>query len=144
MRKALAAARLTPADIDYVNAHGTATAVADVVEAASLREVFGRDADRVPISCTKAQLGHMMGATAGVELATSLLVLQNGLIPACRNLDDPDPQCQLNFVRGEPLKTPVTFALKNSFAFGGTNSSIILRRLEATGSAAPRIASRRR
>jgi|SRR5215468_7287887 len=130
IQKALAAAQVSPADIDYVNAHGTATIVADPVEAASLREAFGPHADRVPVSTTKAQLGHLMGATAGVELLTMILALRQGVIPPCRNLDDLDPSCALNFVRGDPLKTPITFALKNSFAFGGANSVVILRRWE--------------
>ncbi|HEY6168331.1 MAG TPA: beta-ketoacyl-[acyl-carrier-protein] synthase family protein [Verrucomicrobiae bacterium] len=129
VRKALAAADLAPTDIDYVNAHGTATELADIAEAASLREVFGAHADKVPVTNTKAQLGHLMGATAGVELVTTLLVMQHGLIPPCRNLDEPDPRCALNFVRGEPLKADVRHALKNSFAFGGINSAIILRKM---------------
>jgi len=132
VHKALAQAGLTPKDFDYVNAHGTGTDIADVVEAATLREVFGAHADRVPVTNTKAQLGHLMGATAGVELATTLQILKQGLIPPCRNLDDPDPRCSLRFVRGEPLKTEINFALKNSFAFGGTNSAIILRRFTDT------------
>jgi len=128
VRKALAAAGLKPEDISYVNAHGTATELSDVVESASLREVFGEHTDRLPVSNTKAQLGHLMGATAGVELVTTLLVMKHGLIPPCRNLDEPDPRCRLNFVRHEPLRMPVTHALKNSFAFGGTNCAIVLKR----------------
>jgi 3-oxoacyl-(acyl-carrier-protein) synthase len=127
VRKALEAAGLAPADIGYVNAHGTATEIADLVEAQTMREVFGADADRVPVSNTKAQLGHLMGATAGVELVTTIQVLRHGLIPPNRNLENPDPRCPLMFVRNEPLKAPVSVALKNSFAFGGTNSAIILR-----------------
>jgi 3-oxoacyl-(acyl-carrier-protein) synthase len=132
MHKALAAAGLTPAEIDYVNAHGTGTDIADVVEAAALREVFGADTDRVPVSNTKGQLGHLMGATAGVELVTTLLILKHGVIPPCRNLDDPDPRCPLRFVRDEPLQAEINCALKNSFAFGGTNSAVILRKIEAS------------
>jgi 3-oxoacyl-(acyl-carrier-protein) synthase len=128
VRKALASAGLAPTDIDYVNAHGVGTDIADVVEAATLREVFGAHTDKLPVSNTKAQLGHLMGATSGVELATTLLVLQHGVIPASRNLDEPDPRCPLNFVRGEPLKGNFTHALKNSFAFGGTNCAILLKR----------------
>ena len=128
--KALASAGLSPADVDCVNAHGTATVVADRVEAASLRLVFGAHADRVPVSTTKAQLGHLMGATAGVELVTAILSLQQGLIPPCRNLDAPDPRCDLNFVRDAPLEASLTHVLKNSFAFGGTNSVIVLRRAD--------------
>jgi 3-oxoacyl-[acyl-carrier-protein] synthase II len=130
VRKALAAAGVSPRDIDYVNAHGTATDIADVVEAQTLREVFASHTDQLPVSNTKAQLGHLMGATAGVELVTTIQALRRGEIPACGNLDDPDPRCPLHFVRGEPLKKPVRIALKNSFAFGGTNSAIVLRRFE--------------
>jgi 3-oxoacyl-[acyl-carrier-protein] synthase II len=126
---ALNSAGITAADVDYVNAHGTGTEIADVVEAASLREVFGSHADKVPVSNTKAQLGHLMGATAGVELVTTILAMERGLIPACQNLDNPDPRCPLNFVRSKPLKASIEYALKNSFAFGGTNSVIVLKRI---------------
>lgn len=128
VRAALAMAGVTPAEVDYVNAHGTATEIADIVESSTIREVFGPDADRVPVSNTKAQLGHLMGATAGVELATTLLALRHQVLPPCRNLEEPDPRCPLNFVRGEPQPAQLNVALKNSFAFGGTNCVIVLRR----------------
>jgi len=126
VRKALAMAGITSSQLDYVNAHGTATDIADVVEAATLREVLGAEADRIPVSNTKAQLGHLMGATAGVEIAVTLLAMQHGLIPPCRNLDHPDPRCPLAFVRGAPLPAMIRFALKNTFAFGGTNCAVVL------------------
>jgi 3-oxoacyl-[acyl-carrier-protein] synthase II len=128
IRHALSHAGITPEQIDYVNAHGTATVPADKVEAASLIEALGDAGRAVPVSNTKAQLGHLMGATAGVELVTTLLAMQKGEIPPCRNLDHPDPECPLNFVRHEALKREVRVALKNSFAFGGTNSALILKR----------------
>jgi 3-oxoacyl-(acyl-carrier-protein) synthase len=126
VRKALEMARVTPAQLEYVNAHGTATEIADAVEATTLREVLGPDVERIPVSNTKAQLGHLMGATAGVELAVTVLAMRNGVLPPCRNLEHPDPRCPLNFVRGEPLRQPVRVALKNSFAFGGTNCAVVL------------------
>ena len=128
MHVALESAGLEPADIDYVNAHGTATELADVVEAASVGRVLGARAESVPVSNTKAQLGHLMGATAGVELAATILAMRAGVIPPCRNLDDPDPRCPLSFVRDRPLETSIRHAMKNSFAFGGTNSVVILKR----------------
>ncbi len=128
LRAALASARIDAAEIDYVNAHGTATQLADVVEAESLRLALGVRGETVPVSNTKAQLGHLMGATAGVELVATVLAMRHGLIPPCRNLDDPDPRCPLNFVRKAPLERRVGYALKNSFAFGGTNSVVILKR----------------
>lgn len=128
IQAALQGAGIAPEQIDYVNAHGTATVPADKVEAASLLEALGPTGRTVPVSNTKAQLGHLMGATAGVELVTTILAMQNGEVPPCRNLDDPDPECPLNFVRNEPLKQNVQIALKNSFAFGGTNCALVLKR----------------
>ncbi len=125
---ALRWAGLAPEALDYVSAHGTATELADVVEAAALRAALGDHATRVPVSNTKAQLGHLMGATAGVELVATVLALRHGVLPPCQNLDDPDPRCPLNFVRGEPLAAPVRVALKNTFAFGGTSCAVVLGR----------------
>ena len=128
MQVALESAGLAIDDIGYVNAHGTATEIADLVEAESLTSLFGDQVQRVRVSNTKAQLGHLMGATAGVELVATILALQAGTLPPCRNLDDPDPRCGLNFVAGEPEQVPVEHALKNSFAFGGTNSVVVVSR----------------
>ena len=93
-----------------------------------MRAAFGEAVDSIPVTNTKAQLGHLMGATAGVELVTTLLILRHGLIPPCQNLDEPDPRCPLRFVRGEALEARPEYVLKNSFAFGGTNCAIVLRR----------------
>lgn len=128
VRKALEMADVSPSHLDYINAHGTATEIADKVEAATLGEVLGTEMERIPVSNTKAQLGHLMGATAGVELAVTVLAMQQGMLPPCRNLDHPDPQCPLSFVRGEPRQTRTRIALKNSFAFGGTNCAVVLGR----------------
>lgn len=128
IQRALAMAGIGPEQVGYINAHGTGTDIADVVEAATLRAALGEAVDRIPVTNTKAQLGHLMGATAGVETVTSLLVLQHGLIPASQNLDEPDPRCPLRFVRGEPLAAHPEYVLKNSFAFGGTNCALVLRR----------------
>jgi len=128
LEAALASAGIEPQDVDYVNAHGTGTEIADVVEATSLQRVFG-PAERAPlVSNTKAQLGHLMGATAGVELVATVLALRDQVVPPCRNLDEPDPRCALNFVRNEPRPAELDLVLKQSFAFGGTNSVVILRR----------------
>jgi 3-oxoacyl-[acyl-carrier-protein] synthase II len=128
IRAALSWAGIGPEALDYVGAHGAATEQADIVEAAALREALGAHGGRVPVSTTKAQLGHSMGATSGVELAVTILALRDGLLPPCRNLEDPDPRCPLNFVRGEPLVVPARVALKNTFAFGGTSCAVILGR----------------
>ncbi|MFM8357813.1 MAG: beta-ketoacyl-[acyl-carrier-protein] synthase family protein [Verrucomicrobiota bacterium] len=128
IRRALAGAGVGPEAVGYINAHGTATELADLAEAQALGTVLGERAGSLPLSNNKAQLGHLMGATAGVELASTVLALERGCFPPCRNLDDPDPRCPLGFIRGEPLHAPVEYALKNSFAFGGTNAAILLRR----------------
>ena len=132
MHAALQSAGMTADEIDAVNAHGTATELADVVEAASLTKVLGARALAVPVTTSKAQLGHLMGATAGVELVTSILALNHGLLPPCRNLDAPDPRCTLDFVREVPRAAALRVILKNTFAFGGTNSAVILRRTSPT------------
>ena len=124
MQAALDSAGLAKQDIGYVNAHGTATEIADVVEAESLTNFFGASLRGVRVSNTKAQLGHMMWATAGVELVVTVMALKNGVLPPCRNLENPDPRCALDFVRDDPLPVDVNHALKNSFAFGGTNSVV--------------------
>lgn len=129
LRAALSSASLRPEQIDYVNAHGTATDLADVVEAESLGLSLGDHARAVPVSSTKGQLGHLMGATAGVELVATIQALRQGLIPPCQNLDDPDPRCPLNFVRRAPREAELRYALKCTFAFGGTNSAVILKRV---------------
>ena len=128
IRSALGQAGVGPESLDYVSAHGTATELGDIAEAAALREALGEHGGRVPVSNTKAQLGHLMGATAGVELATTVLALHHRLLPACQNLDEPDPRCPLNFVRGVPLAVSARLALKNTFAFGGTSCAVILAR----------------
>ena len=127
LRQAFASTGVAPEEIDYLNAHGTATEIGDVVEAATIREVFGAHADHLPVSSTKAQLGHLLGATSGVELVVTLLAMRHGLIPAGRNLDHPDPRCALNLVRDQPLAKEIRVAMKNAFAFGGTNCSMIVR-----------------
>ncbi len=128
LEKALKDAGVQPGQIDYVNAHGTSTQLADLAEAASLHAALGSHGREVPVSNTKAQLGHLMGATAGVELVATIQTIRHGVIPPNRNLDDPDPACPLYRVRDTPLPTPIRYALKNSFAFGGTNSVVILKR----------------
>lgn len=126
---ALASAGIGPHEIDYVNAHGTSTVPADVAESRAFRLALGDEvADRVPVSNTKAQLGHLMGATAGVELVAAIQAMRTGRIPFCRNLDDPDPECRLAFVREAPREADVRIAVKSSFAFGGHNCVVVLRR----------------
>ncbi|MFC1411619.1 beta-ketoacyl synthase [Streptacidiphilus sp. N1-12] len=123
MRSALASAGLAPADIGYVNAHGTGTKLGDAAEAAALHTVFGTD--QPAVSSTKGSTGHLLGAAGAVEAAVSVLAVARGVLPPTVNLDDPDPSCPLDHIRGAARTTPIRAALSNSFAFGGHNISLV-------------------
>jgi 3-oxoacyl-[acyl-carrier-protein] synthase II len=109
--------------VDYINAHGTSTKIGDLAETKAIRSVFG---ERCPaVSSIKAVTGHMLGASGAVEAAASALAVGRGLLPPTRNLDDPDPECDLDHVRGEARSGQIRVALSNSFAFGGHNVSLL-------------------
>ncbi|HEX4060226.1 MAG TPA: beta-ketoacyl-[acyl-carrier-protein] synthase family protein [Streptosporangiaceae bacterium] len=124
MRQALDRAGLAPGDVAYINAHGTSTPLGDVAESRAIRSVFG-DQDQPAVSSIKSVTGHMLGASGAVEAAASVLAVSRGLLPPTHNLDDPDPECDLNHVLGEPRAGRVPVALSNSFAFGGHNISLL-------------------
>lgn len=123
MRSALASAGLDPSDVGYVNAHGTGTKLGDTAESAALRSVFG--GHQPAVSSTKGSTGHLLGAAGAVEAVVTALAVARGLLPPTVNLDDPDPACALDHVRGSGRTTPLRAALSNSFAFGGHNISLI-------------------
>ena len=127
MRAALADAGLAPDAIGYINAHGTATMQGDVIETRSVREVFGAQADRVPMSSTKSIHGHWLGASGAIELTAAILALGEGLLAPTINLDVPDPACDLDYVPNH-ARTGVALdaVMSNSFAFGGSNASLVL------------------
>jgi len=133
VKAALASAGIGPGDLDHINAHGTATQPAAISECRALHLALGEAADRIPVTSNKGQLGHLMGATAGVELVATIQTLRKGRIPFNKNLEDPDPECNLNFVREAPAEADVRIAMKNSFAFGGNNCVVILKRVESHG-----------
>jgi 3-oxoacyl-[acyl-carrier-protein] synthase II len=126
MRLAVADAGLTPSDVGYVNAHGTGTPLGDPAEAAAVRAVFG--ADTPAVSSIKGLTGHLLGASGVVEAAATALSVGRGVLPPTHNLDDPDPACDLDHVRGAPRTVDVGHALTNSFAFGGHNVSLLIGR----------------
>jgi 3-oxoacyl-[acyl-carrier-protein] synthase II len=126
MRAALADAGLTPADIDHINAHGTSTPYNDRVETAAIKAVFGVEAKRIPVTSTKSQTGHLLGAAGAVEAAACALVVANGVVPATINLTDPDPDCDLDYVPDGPRQIEVRHALSNSFGFGGQNACLVV------------------
>ncbi|MEZ0093517.1 beta-ketoacyl synthase [Streptacidiphilus sp. EB129] len=123
MLAALASAGLAPADVDYVNAHGTSTKLGDVAEAAALRQVFGEQGPAV--SSTKGATGHLLGAAGAVEAVACVLAVARGAVPPTVNLEQPDPACALDHVRGSARLLTVRAALSNSFAFGGHNVSLL-------------------
>jgi 3-oxoacyl-[acyl-carrier-protein] synthase II len=128
MRRALADAGIGPADVGYVNAHGTGTKLGDAAEAAGIRRVFAAapGPDGPPVSSVKGVTGHMLGASGAVEVAVSAAVLGRGLLPPTYNLDHPDPACELNHIVKEPRADRVDRVLTNSFGFGGHNVSLVL------------------
>lgn len=129
MREALSEAGLRPSEIDFINAHASATTVGDKIEAAAIRAVFGEYASTVPISGTKGMHGHALGASGAFEIAIACLSLKNEFLPHTVNLLDPDPDYGLNFILHEGRRQRVNTILSNSFGFGGINASLILGRV---------------
>ena len=127
MRSALADAGATPADVDYINAHGTSTYMNDKSESAAIHAVFGSRVQEVSVSSTKSSMGHLIAAAGAVELVICALAIEHGEMPINANLNNPDPDCDLNFVVGAPRKQRVRMTLSNSFGFGGSNSCVVLR-----------------
>ena len=126
MRQALAESGRAPQDIGYINAHGTATLVGDVVECEAIRSVFGAEADRIPVSSTKSMHGHLLGGAGALEMAATLLPLREGLVPPTAHLEDVDPACAVRHVPGTAQRGEIPRAvMSNSFAFGGSNVVLI-------------------
>ncbi|MEO5861136.1 MAG: beta-ketoacyl-[acyl-carrier-protein] synthase family protein, partial [Burkholderiales bacterium] len=127
---ALDEAALSPADIGYINAHGTATLVGDVVETNAIKAAFGESARRVPVSSTKALHGHLMGATGVVEFLAALMAMRESVIPPTANLHKPDPDCDLDYVPNiARSNVSINAVMSNSFAFGGNNAVLIAKRI---------------
>lgn len=129
MSAALRDAQLNPADVDYINAHGTSTPLGDKAETTAVKRVFEDHAYKVNVSSTKSQLGHLLGASGGVELVLSLLALRDQMAPPTINLHKPDPACDLNYTPNQPQPRPIRAVMSNSFGFGGHNASIIAAQL---------------
>jgi 3-oxoacyl-[acyl-carrier-protein] synthase II len=130
MERALADGGLTPADVDYVNAHGTSTPFNDPIESRAIRRVFGEHADRIAVSSTKSMTGHALGAAGGLEAVFTVLTLREGRIPPTINLETPDEGCDLDYVPHQSRAASVRAALSNSFGFGGTNAALLFARLD--------------
>jgi 3-oxoacyl-[acyl-carrier-protein] synthase II len=125
MQAALRSAKITPSDIDYINAHGTSTPVGDGIELGAVKSVFGEDAYKVSMSSTKSAIGHLLGAAGSVEAIFAILALRDGVVPPTLNLDNPSPSCDIDLVPKQARERKVDYVLSNSFGFGGTNASLI-------------------
>ena len=128
MKMALRKAEIAPTEVDYINAHGTATELNDRVETKAIKTVFGDYAYKVPISSTKSMTGHMIGAAGAIEAAICVLTIQNGIIPPTINYANPDPDCDLDYVPNVARRANVKTTLSNTFGFGGHNSCLIIRK----------------
>ncbi len=129
MAAALKDADIAPDRVDYINAHGTSTKYGDEIETKAIKKVFGDHAYKLSVSSTKSMTGHLLGAAGGVESIISVLAINRGVIPPTTNLDNPDPECDLDYVPFKPKTANVDCALSNSFGFGGTNACLLFRKL---------------
>lgn len=125
MVAALKDAKLDPSVIDYINAHGTSTPLGDLAETRAMKSVFGSHAHNLLVSSTKSQLGHLLGASGGVEAVVCALAMQRGVLPPTINLDNPDPECDLDYIPHNPREAGIRYCMSNSFGFGGHNASLI-------------------
>jgi 3-oxoacyl-[acyl-carrier-protein] synthase II len=128
MKMAVADAEVKPQDVVYINAHGTSTPLNDKAETHAIKRLFGEHARKLAISSTKSMTGHMLGATGGAEAAFTALAIANSFIPPTINYENPDPDCDLNYVPNQGVGREIPFALSNSFGFGGTNASLLLKK----------------
>jgi len=131
MRRCLEDAGVGADEVDYINAHGTSTYYNDLQETKAIKEVFGGHARRLKVSSTKSMIGHLLGGAGGVEAVVSVLTIQRGVITPTINYENPDPECDLDYVPNQAIEAEVHTVLSNSFGFGGTNASLLFRRYEA-------------
>ena len=131
MAMAVRKAGVAPSDLDYINAHGTSTPYNDRLETLAIRNCFGEHAETLAISSTKSMTGHLLGGAGGLEAGITALAVHHQVAPPTINLDDPDPECDLDYVPHQSRQMPIRYALSNSFGFGGTNAALLFKRFEA-------------
>jgi 3-oxoacyl-[acyl-carrier-protein] synthase II len=130
MRNAMRDAGINPEDVDYVNAHGTSTPLGDKAETVAIKLAFGDCTDSLAVSSTKSMTGHLLGAAGAVEAIFSVLAIRDGVAPPTTNYENPDPECDLDYVPNVAREMPIRIALSNSFGFGGTNGTLVFRALD--------------
>jgi 3-oxoacyl-[acyl-carrier-protein] synthase II len=131
MELAIKDAGIAKSDVGYINAHGTST-MADAIETGAIKQVFGEQAKRIPVSSTKSMTGHLLGAAGGIEAVFSILAIHRNLLPPTINLDNPDPACDLDYIPGKARPVSVNVALSNSFGFGGVNACLLFKRIASS------------
>ena len=131
MTMAVSMAGIKPSDVDYINAHGTSTQLNDKFESMAIQAAFGEHASSLVISSTKSMTGHLLGASGGVELITSVMAVKENIIPPTINYEDPDPECPLNYAPNQAIRKRVRYALSNNFGFGGHNASLLVAKYES-------------
>jgi len=129
MDRALKDAGIRPEDVQYINAHGTSTKQGDELETSAIKKVFGEHARRLAVSSTKSMTGHLLGASGGVEAIITILAMKNSIAPPTINLENPDPECDLNYVPNTARHMDINCAISNSFGFGGTNACLVFRKI---------------
>ncbi len=128
MQAAVDDAGISLQDVDYINAHGTSTPLGDLAETKAVKTVFGEHAYKLSVSSTKSMTGHLLGAAGGIEAIASILAIRDHIMPPTINLDDPDPECDLDYVPNQPKTKDLTYTMSNSFGFGGHNASLIFKK----------------
>jgi len=130
MRMAVKKAGIRPDQVDYINAHGTSTPYNDKLETLAIKTLFGDHARTLAISSTKSMTGHLLGGAGGLEAGISALAVHHQIAPPTINLDQPDPECDLDYVPCKSRPMPITYALSNSFGFGGTNAALLFKKFD--------------
>jgi 3-oxoacyl-[acyl-carrier-protein] synthase II len=128
MKLAIEDAKISPDKIDYINAHGTSTPIGDIIETQAIKTVFGDHAYKLAVSSTKSMTGHLLGAAGALEAMFSIQAMNENIAPPTINLDNPSPECDLNYVPNEAQSKNINYALSNSFGFGGTNGTLIFKK----------------
>lgn len=128
MREALRDGGIAPEEVDYINAHGTSTVLNDLNETKAIKKLFGDYAYKVAISSTKSMTGHLLGAAGALESIACILAMQNSMVPPTINLENPDPECDLNYTPKVAIKREINYSISNTFGFGGHNSTLLFKK----------------